>query len=68
MTFRAAQPPVAALLCGSEGGMQRALLCSYDWTTQTFYRETVLRMETRMLDRTPRIGRVRFGLKRLKAL
>jgi len=68
MTFRAAQPPVVALLCGSEGGMQRAVLCSYDWTTQTFYRETVLRMETRMLDRMPRIGRVRFGLKKLKAL
>ena len=44
--------------------MQRAVMCSYDWPTQTFYRETVLRMETRMLDRTPRIGRVRFGLKR----
>ena len=33
-----------ALLCGSEGGMQRAVMCSYDWTTSTLYRETVLRM------------------------
>lgn len=64
MTFEAERPPVVALLCGSEGGMQRAVMCSYDWATQTFYRETVLRVRTRMLDRTPRMERVRFGLKR----
>lgn len=62
--FHASRPPVVALLAGSEGGMQRALMCSYDWTTQTLYRESVLRMETVMLDRMPRIGRVRFGLRR----
>lgn len=62
--FHASRPPVVALLVGSEGGMQRALMCSYDWTTQTLYRESVLRMDTRMLERMPRIGRVRFGLKR----
>lgn len=27
--FRAIRPPVAMLLCGSEGGMERGLLCSY---------------------------------------
>ena len=62
--FEAERPPVVALLCGSEGGMQRAVMCSYDWTTQTLYRETVLRMETEVLDKRPRVGRVRFGLKR----
>ncbi|KAL6715326.1 hypothetical protein ACLMJK_007592 [Lecanora helva] len=45
--FSALQPPVAAVMCGEEGGMQRALLCSWDWTNNTLYRETVLRMETR---------------------
>ncbi|KAL8780987.1 MAG: hypothetical protein Q9194_000589 [Teloschistes cf. exilis] len=45
--FTAVKPPVAVLCCGGEGGMQRALLCSYDWTDSTLYRETVLRMETR---------------------
>lgn len=35
----ASRPPVIVLLCGSEGGMQRAILCSYDWTSQTFYRD-----------------------------
>ena len=62
--FEAERPPVVALLCGSEGGMQRAVLCSYDWTTQTLYRESVLRMETRVLEKMSRVGKLRFGLKR----
>ncbi|KAH9210147.1 hypothetical protein DL95DRAFT_308442 [Leptodontidium sp. 2 PMI_412] len=62
--FAAERPPVVALLCGSEGGMQRAIMCSYDWPTQTLYRETVLRMETRVLEKMPRVGRVSFGLRR----
>lgn len=62
--FEAVRPPVVALMCGSEGGMQRAVMCSYDWTSQTLYRETVLRMETRVLEKMSRVGRVRFGLKR----
>jgi hypothetical protein len=62
--FEAERPPVVALLCGAEGGMQRAVMCSYDWPTQTLYRETVLRMETRVLEKMPRVGRVRFGLRR----
>lgn len=55
---------MVALLCGSEGGMQRAVMCSYDWPSQTLYRETVLRMETRVLEKMSRINRVNFGLKR----
>ncbi|KIX98564.1 uncharacterized protein Z520_05865 [Fonsecaea multimorphosa CBS 102226] len=66
-TFRAARPPTVALLCGSEGGMQRAVMCSYDWTNQCLWRETVLRMETIALQKMPRIGRVRFGLRRWEA-
>jgi hypothetical protein len=62
--FEASRPPAVALLCGSEGGMQRAILCSYDWPTQTLYRETVLRMETRVLERMSRVARVSFGLRR----
>lgn len=59
--FAAVRPPVAVVVCGQEGGMQRALLCSYDSTTQTLYRETVLRMETPVLDVMSRLGRFRFG-------
>jgi hypothetical protein len=64
MMFAAVRPPVAVLLCGSEGGMQRAVMCSYDWPTQTLYRETVLRMETPVLERMSRVNRFRFGLQR----
>ncbi|KAL8648667.1 MAG: hypothetical protein Q9210_004848 [Variospora velana] len=60
--FAAVKPPVAVLACGEEGGMQRALLCSYDWTNNTMYRETVLRMETPAFWRMSPIGRVRLGL------
>ncbi|KAL8924255.1 MAG: hypothetical protein Q9172_002768 [Xanthocarpia lactea] len=60
--FAAVKPPVAVLVCGEEGGMQRALLCSYDWTDNTLYRETVLRMETHAYWKMSPIRRVRLGL------
>lgn len=62
--FYAQRPPVAVIVCGQEGGMQRALLCSYDWTRQTFAKETVLRVKTLVLDRMLRVDRFRFALKR----
>jgi hypothetical protein len=62
--FSAVRPPVAVVLCGEEGGMQRALLCSYDWSTQTLYRESVLRVETVILEQMARVGRLRLGLSR----
>ena len=62
--FSAVRPPVAVVLCGEEGGMQRALLCSYDWSTQTLYRETVMRMDTLVLESMARVGRLRLGLRR----
>jgi hypothetical protein len=62
--FSAARPPVAALICGQEGGMQRAVMVSLDHKRQTLYRETVLRMPTIVLERMYRTNRVRIGLKR----
>ncbi|KAL1878442.1 hypothetical protein Plec18167_004514 [Paecilomyces lecythidis] len=62
--FKAVRPPVAMLLCGTEGGMQRALLCSYDWKTQTLYRESVLRVDTVVLEHMSRVDRFRLGLHR----
>ncbi|KAI9162814.1 hypothetical protein HJFPF1_04407 [Paramyrothecium foliicola] len=62
--FEANRPPEVLLVCGSEGGMQRALGCSFEWTTSTFYKETVLRLETRVLERMDRIRRVRLGIRR----
>lgn len=62
--FYAERPPVTVMICGQEGGMQRAVLCSYDWRRQTFTRETVLRMKTLVLDRMFRVDRFRFALRR----
>jgi hypothetical protein len=62
--FAAVRPPVAVLLCGYEGGMQRAVMCSYESKTQTLYRESVLRMETPVLQKMFRVGRFRFGFRR----
>ena len=62
--FEAVRPPTAVVICGEEGGMQRALLCSYDWASQTLFRESVLRMETLILEQIQRAGRLRLGLRR----
>jgi len=62
--FQAARPPVALVLCGNEGGMLRALLCSYDWKRQTLCRETVLRVDTIVLSKMSRIDRFRLALNR----
>lgn len=63
-SFYAKRPPSAVFICGQEGGMQRAVLCSYDWRSQTFTKETILRMKTLVLDRMSRVDRIRFALKR----
>ncbi|KAI1351200.1 hypothetical protein F5Y01DRAFT_315056 [Xylaria sp. FL0043] len=60
--IRAVHPPTAALVCGQEGGMRRVLLCSYNYSTQTFHRETVIRMPTKVLDRMDRVDRFRFSM------
>jgi len=62
--FTAVRPPIAVLLCGHEGGMQRAVMASYDWKDQTLYREAVLRMETPILSKMSRVHRFRFGFNR----
>ncbi|KAL3471447.1 hypothetical protein BJX99DRAFT_24620 [Aspergillus californicus] len=62
--FLAVHPPAAMLLCGSEGGMQRALLCSYDENSGCLYRETVLRVPNTMVEKMVRVDRFRLGLER----
>ncbi|KAF5000203.1 hypothetical protein FGRMN_2017 [Fusarium graminum] len=62
--FEAVRPPVSLMFCASEGGMQRAIGCSYEWETQTMYRETVLRMPTAALNRMGRVSRFRMGIQR----
>lgn len=60
--FHADAPPAAVMACGRERGMLRALLCSYDWNTHTFKRETTLRMEAVVLERMQRMDRLRFAV------
>ncbi|KAF7189776.1 hypothetical protein HII31_08883 [Pseudocercospora fuligena] len=62
--FYAERPPSVVMICGREGGMQRAVLCSYDFVTQTFVRETIVRMKTLVLDRMSRVDQFRFCLTR----
>jgi len=42
--------------------MRRTLLCSYDYRTQTFHKETVVRMPTKVLDRMDRVDKFRFSM------
>ncbi|KAI1847079.1 hypothetical protein JX265_006727 [Neoarthrinium moseri] len=42
--FSAERPPTVALLCGREGGMLRAVLCSWQFENDCLYKETVVRM------------------------
>ena len=44
--------------------MQRAVGVSYDHTTETVHRETVLRMDTQVLNGMDRVSRCRIGLDR----
>jgi len=62
--FWAEVPPTAVFICGSEGGMKRAMLCSFDWKTNSFVRETVVRMKTMVVDKMFRVERFRFALSR----
>ena len=62
--FEAVRPPTALFICGNEGGMQRAVACFYDWPTQTFHRETVLRVPTETLNRMHRVPRFKVGIVR----
>ncbi|KAI1321549.1 hypothetical protein F5Y16DRAFT_405155 [Xylariaceae sp. FL0255] len=62
--FRAARPPSTVIVCGHEGGMQRAILCSYDWKVGAFVREAIIRVPTLVLDRMFRVDRFRFALSR----
>jgi hypothetical protein len=62
--FYAYNPPTAVFICGQEGGMQRAVLCSYDHQRHIYCRETVLRMKTIILERMHRVDRFAFSLKR----
>ncbi|KAH6971890.1 hypothetical protein EDB80DRAFT_776375 [Ilyonectria destructans] len=60
--FNAKSPPVAMLIVGGEGSMQRALLCSYDWRKRTYSREAMLRIGREIIKHMHPVDGVRFSL------
>lgn len=48
--FSAERPPNVALLCGREGGMVRATLCSWRFENDCLYKETVIRVPSTVYD------------------
>ncbi|KAJ4414299.1 hypothetical protein N0V82_008028 [Gnomoniopsis sp. IMI 355080] len=46
----AERPPTVALLCGREGGMLRAVLCSWRFENDCLFKETVIRMSSSVYD------------------
>ncbi|MCJ1363018.1 hypothetical protein MMC16_002124 [Acarospora aff. strigata] len=59
--FSAVRPPSVALICGREGGMLRVVLCHYERSTNCLHKETVLRMETPMLDKAVMLSWVKLA-------
>ena len=60
--FTAPKPPTVALLCGTESGYLRAVLCSYSAAGNCLHTETVLRMETSILESSARLGWVKLAM------
>lgn len=60
--FRCSVPPTAMMILGQDAGMSRTVLCSYDWRTQKFHRQVVLRVSRPGLDQVHRVDRIRFSL------
>jgi len=52
--FSAERPPTVALLAGREGGMLRAVLCSWRFKNDCLYRETVVRMSSDVFEAATR--------------
>ena len=62
--FRAVEAPAVVMVCGREGGLCRALLCSYDWESETFTRESTIRLSSLVLQRMQPMDRLRFAIVR----
>jgi hypothetical protein len=60
--FRSKTPPIALFVAGHEGGYVRGVLCSFDWKSNTFHREKVLRLGARVLDMMRPVDRIRLSM------
>ena len=50
--FQARRPPTVALISGAEGGMLRAVLCSWRFAKDCLYKETVIRVPSSTWEQT----------------
>jgi hypothetical protein len=62
--FRSKAPPTALFIAGHEGGHVRGILCSFDWKSNTFHREKVLRLGSRAYDMMRPVDRIRLSMTR----
>ena len=60
--FQARKPPTVALICGAEGGMLRAVLCSWRFANDCLYKETVIRVPTSTWEQTKLAGWLKVSL------
>lgn len=60
--FGAERPPVAAFVCGNGDIPKTAVLCSYDWHTNTFCREAAIEVDSMVLDRMERVSSFHLSL------
>lgn len=65
--IRSRNPPTALFICGEEKGMQRGLLCSYDWATATYHRETIVRLPAEVLEGMKQMDSVQISLTPMSA-
>ena len=60
--FQARKPPTVALICGAEGGMLRAVLCSWRFANDCLYKETVIRVQSSTWEQTKLAGWLKISL------
>ena len=60
--FQARKPPTVALICGAEGGMLRAVLCSWRFSNDCLYKETVIRVPTSTWEQSKLAGWLKVSL------
>lgn len=60
--FHAERPPTVALICGREGGMLRAVLCSWRFTNDCLVREAVIRMPSEVYEAAVSKGWLKISL------
>ena len=60
--FQARKPPTVALICGAEGGMLRAVLCSWRFSNDCLYKETVIRVPTSIWEQSKLAGWLKVSL------